>query len=149
MDEAQRAEALGRERQRALEGASPRPLWMILVGFLVLSFAIQRGAAAAFAYAEGGPAQVWLALAAECAAAAALGLGVWTGARWAERAAWLFAAIAIAAAAVQGGALGLAALPTAIARALVVALGAAALIHVLRRHSAARAARKQHGGTGA
>jgi hypothetical protein len=144
--EARRAEALARERERETAPRSRRPLWMIPIGFLVLSFATQRAAAAAIAYHDGAPAALWLALGAECAAAAVLGVGVWIGARWAIGAAFAFGALALLSAAAQCALLGARAAPLAIARALVALLGAGGLIHLLRRHFAALDARRSGAG---
>jgi hypothetical protein len=139
MEEAQKAEALARERARAdAARQGDRPLWMQLLGILVLGFALQRGAGAVIASTAHLPARIALALGAECLAALVAGALLCLGARAAIPAVIAVAIVSIASAGAQIAAVGAPAAPAALSRALVTGAGAAALAAVLRRHFAAR-----------
>lgn len=136
MNEARRAEALARERERAETARDPRPLWMIVLGFLVGGFAVQRGSAAAIAFSTGLPAPVWFALGVECAVGVALSVVLWVGSRTSVGAAVALGIASALSAVAQLAALGTAAAPAVVARALVGLLLAGALVYGLRRHFA-------------
>ncbi|RIL05768.1 MAG: hypothetical protein DCC71_09120 [Proteobacteria bacterium] len=131
------ARARARERERAaLAREQGQPLWMFMLRFLVLVFAIQRGGAAAMAYIGELPAPIWLGLGAECVAALVAGAALWIGARWAIGAALALGAVLVAVAALQVAMLGAAAVPGAISRAAIAVLGVGGLVWVLRRYFA-------------
>lgn len=110
-----------------------RPLWQIVLGFLLASLALHRGAAAVIGFAGALPREIALGLAMQAVAAIASAAGLWLGARW-TLAALLTLGVGIAATAIAHAAVvGAAAVPAAIAQVLVVAVGTAALVLVLRR----------------
>ena len=110
-----------------------RPLWQIVLTFLVLGFVLQRGAIASVLYLEGATGPLLLAAyVLQLAAGLATALGLWLGRLWACGAVLLLGASVAATACLEVG-LGIRPAVAALAQVLIATVSAGALFVVLKR----------------
>jgi membrane protease YdiL (CAAX protease family) len=110
-----------------------RPLWQIVLAFLLLFFAVQRGAVAAAGYLASGAPALTAAYAGSALASIVAALGIWLGRGWARGAVVALGIAVVATALLQGATFGAAAFPGTATEVILAALGTGALVMVLGR----------------
>ena len=110
-----------------------RPLWQILLPILIVSAAVQRGAAAAMLLLSAAPAAVGLGVGLEAGALVFAAAGLWFGGRTALASAVVLGLSAAVSAVLAIAALGPLAVPGALARLVFGGLGAAGLVYLGRQ----------------
>jgi hypothetical protein len=109
-----------------------RPLWQIVLSILLLSFAVQRAGAAAIAWGA-GPREWAIATGVEAVAACVAAVCLWIGGRPAAIGIVVLGVALAASAALLVFVFGASALPAAVSRILVAAIGAGGFYWVFRR----------------
>jgi hypothetical protein len=109
-----------------------RPLWQIVLCFLLLLFGAQRGAEAAMGFLAQGPRALTAGYGASALAAALAALGIWLGRTFALAAVIALGVTVAATAILEGATVGAAAFPASATQVIVAALGAGALVMALR-----------------
>jgi hypothetical protein len=109
-----------------------RPLWRIVLSVILLSFGAHRVAASAIAWSSAVPREIALAIACEAAAGLVAGVCVWIGGRPAIVGVVVLGVAMAASAAMLVFVVGAAAVPAAVSRTLIAALGAVAFLAMFR-----------------